>query len=133
MLCYLLLRMSLHEGKKIFSRMLKHANLLQQCILGPRRSLADYVSSACGSRSAAADTRDHGRAAGDTPDDGHTGVDTSDHRGAGADNLNHPDPLRACRLPCALRDAPGKENCARRRRNGFGVTECLTISLRRNV
>jgi hypothetical protein len=91
----------------------KIANLLQQCISGPRRSLADYVSSACGSRSAV----------GDTPDDGRAGVDTSDHRGAGVDTLNHPDPLRACRLPCAHRDSPGKENCARRRRNGYGVTE----------
>jgi hypothetical protein len=151
--------MSFDFGKEIFSRMLKHANHMQQCISGPRRSLADYVLSACGSRSSAGDTPEDGRAGVDTSDHGGAGVDTSYHRGAGVDNsdhrgagvdtsdhrgagvdtsyhrgagidtLNHPDPLRACRLPCAHRDSPGKENCARRRRNGYGVTECVTISL----
>jgi hypothetical protein len=104
------------------------------------------VSSACGSRSdipddrgvgvdtsdhrgVGVDTSDHRGAGVDTSAHRGAGVDTSDHRGAGVDTLNHPDPLRACRLPCANRDSPGKENCARRRRNGYGVMEYMIISL----
>ncbi len=84
---------------------------MQQCILGPRHSLADYVESACGSRTSVGDTPDHERAGVDTSDHRGAGVDTSDHRGGEVDTHNHPDPLRACRLPCADRDSPGKEKC----------------------